>query len=212
MTGQGIAILPGQRYIENDILLDGAEAREKRVCRWCRKPVEGRRRVWHPECVDAYLIRHDGSYARSKVEERDHGVCARCGLDCNGIRDRFERLDSYNHSAWFDRYHCHAVPTKMKVRLRAVRDRRLESVMKVLAARYPWVEFRNFRYGAYSPARSLWEMDHIKPVVEGGGGCGLDNLQTLCIPCHRAETAALAARRAQERREQKMPLLFQVAS
>jgi 5-methylcytosine-specific restriction endonuclease McrA len=45
-----------------------------------------------------------------------------------------------------------------------------------------------------------WDMDHLVPVIEGGGGCGLDNLRTLCIPCHRAETRALAARRAAARR------------
>jgi 5-methylcytosine-specific restriction endonuclease McrA len=31
-------------------------------------------------------------------------------------------------------------------------------------------------------------------VAEGGGGCGLDNLQTLCTPCHRAETDKLRSR------------------
>jgi 5-methylcytosine-specific restriction protein A len=46
----------------------------------------------------------------------------------------------------------------------------------------------------------LFEMDHIVPVVEGGGACGLDNLRTLCIPCHRRETAKLAARRAEARK------------
>ena len=45
-----------------------------------------------------------------------------------------------------------------------------------------------------------WEMDHIIPVVEGGGDCGLENLRTLCVPCHRRETAALAKRRAEARR------------
>ena len=47
---------------------------------------------------------------------------------------------------------------------------------------------------------SGWEADHIVPVVEGGGSCGLENIRTLCIPCHRRETAALAGRRAARRR------------
>jgi 5-methylcytosine-specific restriction endonuclease McrA len=48
--------------------------------------------------------------------------------------------------------------------------------------------------------RRLWEMDHIIPVIEGGGSCGLENLRTLCWACHRKETAALARRRAEARR------------
>lgn len=48
---------------------------------------------------------------------------------------------------------------------------------------------------------STFDMDHIVPVVEGGGECGLENLRTLCHGCHRIETAALAKRRAQARKE-----------
>lgn len=73
------------------------------------------------------------------------------------------------------------------------------------------------RFGAYGRARraildplgidphriTLWDMDHIVPVVEGGGECGLDNLRTLCPPCHKRVTAELAARRAERRRAAK---------
>jgi 5-methylcytosine-specific restriction endonuclease McrA len=42
--------------------------------------------------------------------------------------------------------------------------------------------------------RSLWDADHILPVAEGGGQCDLDNLRTLCLPCHREVTAELRLR------------------
>ena len=42
--------------------------------------------------------------------------------------------------------------------------------------------------------KSWWEADHMLPVVEGGDS-SLDNMRTLCIPCHREATRALAARR-----------------
>lgn len=48
----------------------------------------------------------------------------------------------------------------------------------------------------------LWQADHIKPVVEGGGECGIDNLRTLCTACHKSATKELAARRAAERKPQ----------
>ncbi|KAA6460443.1 HNH endonuclease [Acidobacteria bacterium AB60] len=49
--------------------------------------------------------------------------------------------------------------------------------------------------------KSLWDADHIIPVIEGGGQCDLNNLRTLCLLCHRAATLELrrrivAARRA----------------
>lgn len=42
--------------------------------------------------------------------------------------------------------------------------------------------------------RSLWDADHIIPVVEGGGECDLANIRTLCLRCHRNATAALRER------------------
>ena len=44
--------------------------------------------------------------------------------------------------------------------------------------------------------KTLWDADHIVPVVEGGGECDLLNLRTLCILCHRRETLALRQRLA----------------
>lgn len=48
--------------------------------------------------------------------------------------------------------------------------------------------------------RRWFDVDHIVPVVEGGGSCGLENLRTLCVPCHQVVTAELAMRRAAARR------------
>ncbi len=42
--------------------------------------------------------------------------------------------------------------------------------------------------------RSLWDADHIVPVIEGGGECDLDNIRTLCLRCHRAVTIQLRQR------------------
>lgn len=43
----------------------------------------------------------------------------------------------------------------------------------------------------------FWHADHELPVAEGGGQCGLENLRTLCVPCHHVETAALRQRMKQ---------------
>ena len=32
---------------------------------------------------------------------------------------------------------------------------------------------------------NAWHADHIVPVYAGGGMCQLDNLRTLCVPCHQ---------------------------
>lgn len=51
-------------------------------------------------------------------------------------------------------------------------------------------------WGLKSASRnSLWDADHVIPVVEGGGECDLANLRTLCLHCHRKATAELRRRR-----------------
>ena len=47
----------------------------------------------------------------------------------------------------------------------------------------------------------VWEADHIIPVSEGGGCCGLENYRTLCLRCHKQETKTLAGRRARQKQK-----------
>lgn len=46
-----------------------------------------------------------------------------------------------------------------------------------------------------------FELNHRVEIIKGGGALGPENWQTLCKPCHKQETARLAAERAQERRD-----------
>ncbi len=48
--------------------------------------------------------------------------------------------------------------------------------------------------------KSLWDAHHLVPVAEGGGECDLDNLQTLCLRCHREATKILRERIRQAKR------------
>lgn len=57
------------------------------------------------------------------------------------------------------------------------------------------VEEMGWPRAACNLRRSWWDADHIVPVVEGGGICGLENYRTLCLKCHRQATAELLARR-----------------
>jgi len=51
-------------------------------------------------------------------------------------------------------------------------------------------------YRAWRETRPRWEADHIIPVADGGGECGLDNFRLLCRACHLAITTAWRQQRA----------------
>jgi len=54
-----------------------------------------------------------------------------------------------------------------------------------------WVE----EFMGLNAQRTLWEADHVVPVIEGGT-VALENLRTLCVDCHKRETAKLRRRLA----------------
>lgn len=45
------------------------------------------------------------------------------------------------------------------------------------------------------------QVDHVVPIAEGGGCCGLENLRLLCWECHNGVSAELAARLAAKRKQ-----------
>jgi 5-methylcytosine-specific restriction protein A len=152
-----------------------ADAFGNPLCRECGGPVRAPRRTFCSEtCVDALRVRTSPSAARERVFARDRGICAACGLDTQALLRRLRR--------------CPKLGTRAGISAQA-RDlvRGFEAAVR-------------FHRSGVRIRRSLWEADHIVPVVEGGGGCGVENLRTLCLPCHRAVTAKLTARRARARR------------
>lgn len=129
--------------------------------------------------------RKEGSRHRDAVWNRDGGYCAVCGVDTTRLSlwlKSIPMIDS--RKPWkYGRLDAH---TKRAFR-RVLGRHRMRAF--VLLGRLWGVVLDHTRM-------SLWDMDHVVPVAEGGGECGLDNLRTLCLKCHRIETTALAGRLA----------------
>jgi 5-methylcytosine-specific restriction endonuclease McrA len=116
------------------------------------------------------------------VGERDRGICSLCGADAGTAMRAIE------HIRGIDRWDFRL--TYLENRERTAVSR--EAVGLILDA-----------WGVTDESRVLWDADHIVPVIEGGGGCGLENYRTLCVTCHRGETSTLASHRAEKRRAQR---------
>jgi hypothetical protein len=130
--------------------------------------------------VHEHKLTTQPTYQAEHVLARDHGVCEACGIDCLQLaRDGQALIDAKNKST----------TANLMANLAAIEDFvQRHGIAAHMMDRY-WVR------------RRFWEMDHRVPVVEGGGGCGLDNLRTLCWRCHKTETVALAKRRAAARKD-----------
>ena len=69
---------------------------------------------------------------------------------------------------------------------------------------------RKLRELGFKARKSLWELDHIVPLIDGGGH-ELTNLQTLCTPCHKRKTAVEARTRLDARRQSEAEALLESA-
>lgn len=119
-------------------------------------------------CRALFFAKRNAASLRSQLFELERGLCQRCGLDC--------------HSAF------HAT-------LAARSDRRAAKLAEVAPSLAAIGELAA-RIVERPTEGMFWQADHVVPVFEGGGMCGLDNLQTLCTSCHRSKTHAEAERRS----------------
>ncbi|XP_032771438.1 DNA annealing helicase and endonuclease ZRANB3 [Rattus rattus] len=122
-------------------------------------------------CQEEFWIRSNNSYLRAQVFATEHGVCQLCGVNAQELFLRMRDAPKSQRKNLLDSAWTAKLP--------------LEQLNEML---------RNPGEGHF------WQVDHIRPVYEGGGQCSLDNLQTLCTVCHKERTAQQAKERSQVRR------------
>ncbi|XP_041637359.1 DNA annealing helicase and endonuclease ZRANB3 [Cheilinus undulatus] len=146
------------------------------LCLSCHKACSSTSGAWDTRfcshrCQDEFQLRSSQPYMRSQVFEAEKGICQHCGLQAH---DLFLKVRN-------------APPTQRKEMLENswLAQLSLKQLNEMIRA----------------PVEGdFWQVDHIRPVYSGGGQCSLDNLQTLCIVCHKARTAQQAKERSQMRK------------
>lgn len=139
-------------------------------CRVCAAAISPKRSTCGGKCAEFVNFCIRPNSQRWRVFKRDRGVCEQCGFDAQ----RAEQV-----VRWARRFGIDGAAMR---------------------------ELRTVVLGTTDPSRDAWDMDHRVPVVFGGGvdrnatiESMMANLRTLCIPCHKKETAKLAKRRAVDR-------------
>lgn len=128
---------------------------ENFLCRWCGKEVPKKRRTFCSNyCVHEHRLRSNIDYMREHVFKRDLGICAKCGLDCELLK--YEARLLFNVT---DEYRVSEFLSSFSIPIGRIK-------------------------GFISRNLALWDADHVVPVRHGGGGCGLEGMQTLCSGCH----------------------------
>jgi 5-methylcytosine-specific restriction endonuclease McrA len=109
-------------------------------------------------------------YSSSKIREQlfalEHGRCTKCKIDAHALYCKIKALQP-----------AERLNTLLKANWKLPKSR--QSVDRLLMS---------------PQEHDFWQADHILAVSEGGGSTGLDNIRTLCTPCHQGETEKLAGR------------------
>lgn len=137
--------------------------------------------------------------------EAPRGTCRWCGepiLHASGARRGQPNRRRRWHPQCVDAYDA-TDPRELRRRVRR-RDRGRCAVCGLdtyalrrrTRGRKPWAKLRE---RGFVRRRSLWELDHIVPLIDGGSH-EPSNLQTLCVPCHRAKSGRENSDRARQRR------------
>jgi 5-methylcytosine-specific restriction endonuclease McrA len=163
-------------------------------CRHCRGPVAPPRRTFCCDgCVAEWKFRTDPQALRAAVFARDGGVCARCGLDAKDYDLRRLEVEAHRSRLWYETAPARRGSMASQPELRP--DGTPPRPAAWLAKVGPAAAWRAAHKVA--PGEPPWQVDHIVPVSAGGDHFSLKNLQTLCVPCHRAKSAAERAGRRQ---------------
>ena len=145
------------------------------ACAWCGTTLSRESRLAEAtycsqECAEEGRLRRGGYLASTKIRDAvftlERGNCTLCNLDCHTLYQQVRALEP---------------PSRLNKLLSAgwklpASSRAVENLLQ-------------------DPKEGdFWQVDHIRAVSEGGGGCGLENLRTLCVPCHQSETEKLRGR------------------
>ncbi|XP_068735880.1 uncharacterized protein [Montipora capricornis] len=144
------------------------------LCLFCSGPVEFAdklrcsdwdKRFCSHDCKKEYQVRGSGTAARRELFEVEKGVCQLCSLDAHSLYLSVKALHVRDRAAYLAQTPYASLPQQMLKKM----------VMEPKEGMF-------------------WEADHIIPVSEGGGECGLDNYRTLCVMCHKKATEELNRR------------------
>ena len=132
----------------------------KNICLWCDISLLNmpKNKFCSKPCAHEYRLRSDMRYMRRCVYLRDKGICSNCKTDCDLLFQQAQEV--LNSSGTLQLF--------LFLKEKGFTTGRIK--------------------GFLNRKQSLWDAHHLISIPEGGGGCGLEGMSTLCVACHRRTT------------------------
>jgi hypothetical protein len=151
------------------------------LCRGCRKPAPPRRQTW---CSNECYEMRCPACVRYHTHQRDKGICSACGVNTERMARRYDRALKYPGVSHWD-YTVKYVFDRVRYDVACAIRKRHQAQISIACKNR--VAAMNAAGWPRHICRDWWEMDHIIPHSEGGPML-LENMRTLCYPCHKRRT------------------------
>lgn len=144
------------------------------LCRWCAKPLSGQLTAYcSSDCEHEIFVRCMFASLRRRLFHERGGICEGCGINLHDLADFFSwwrrTYSKYAHS-WDSHKYTADWPSEYELR---------DSM-------------------GLKGNNDLWECNHKLALAEGGNLVDPENLEILCLKCHKKHTAALKRRLAKK--------------
>ncbi|OMJ24209.1 DNA annealing helicase and endonuclease ZRANB3 [Smittium culicis] len=157
------------------------------LCRYCGKETDSNYQTFCDKvCVQEFQYRTRPEEVRTKLLERDAGICQICSFPAH---EWYKKISNSNYD--------------QAIKLLDSLESELSPVWRkktsIIRSFSNWE--KNLITGAESckllNSGMFWESAHILDVQYGGGVCGLEGYRLLCVPCHDKESLNAISRKSE---------------
>lgn len=163
--------------------LSDLEVPPDKTCVWCNKSkINPPKRRW---CDDSNCVQSAIRYCHPQADSSKGWILFEQSFACAGCGLSFE--DTFRKKAI----------AKIRRQIRRAREKReRDERFKIPTIHYFREKVSLMMLSKYTG--DILHIDHKIPLFKGGDGIGRDNLQVLCVQCHRKKTAQERGKNAQE--------------
>jgi 5-methylcytosine-specific restriction enzyme A len=153
------------------------------LCRWCAKPLKPPQTAWcSRECESEVIARCNWPSLCAVIFKRDKGICQGCGINLADVEEFF---------SWYEK-----ILRKYSTNPPGSGNGSGTKWYNSEAWRGQWPYVYELRHDLGYGQGHLYEVNHKVAISEGGDPADPENLELLCLPCHKKHTAALRKRLA----------------
>lgn len=177
-----------REQINYEIPIEWHENRKKHLCPVCAKPktefTKNMRVYCSKECKDIYLSKIiTWSELREKAINLYGKKCNLCGITPELIENKKKDLEKNKILDWAKTHEKEIEYERAKI-LERIEEMYAQAMDDFeMAKRACPYDIRNLGYGL-----SDFQVDHITAIMNGGNEWDINNLQVLCVDCHKSKT------------------------